>query len=153
MTLADLKGKPIVSMAGGAKIGEVGDLAIDVATWTIRDLLVSAKTGQGILPFSNVKSIGPDAVTVESEAATAWSAKTPAVAFDDFKKLHVVDGSGTVVGHAHDVTYDASGSVESFEVRQGGVLGIGAHVHHIGPAAVRGVGDKIITVELPVAQS
>ena len=153
MNIADLKGKPVVSMADGTKIGEIADIAIDTSAWTVRDLLVSAKTGQSLLPIVNVKSVGPDAATVESESATSWSAKTPALPFDHFKKLHVVDGSGTAVGNVSDLVYDMSGRIESFEVRQGGVFGIGASVRTVVPAEILGVGDKLITVELTPVDS
>ena len=148
MNLADIKRKPVVSMADGTKIGEVDDLVIDVVGWTVREVVVAEKTVHGILPLSHFKGVGKDAVTVENRDTTAWNGKASGLLFEDFKKLHVVDGSGTVIGHATDLTYEPSGTIASFEVRQGGVFGIGAHVHVVSPSQVRGVGDKIVTVEI-----
>lgn len=148
MTLADLKRKPIVSMSDGMKLGDVEDLVLDVAQWSIPELCVAAKGGHGILPLPKVKSIGPDAVTVESPEMVDWNAKPSGRPFGAIKDLQVVDGGGNVLGHPVDLRYDGAGAIECLEVHKGGVLGLGAQVTVITPAQVRGVGDRLITVEL-----
>ncbi len=147
MILSDLKKKPVVSMADGAKIGEVDDLVLDPATWTVRELYVASKTGQGLLALSSLKNIGPDAVTVERIDAVTWNAKSSNLCFEALKKLIVVDGTGTNIGHVADLAYEADGTIHFLEVRQGGVLGIGVQVRKITPADVRGLGDRLLTVE------
>ncbi len=149
MTVADLRKKPVVSMADGAKIGEVDDLVLDTARWAVVELHVVAKPGRGLLPMSSVKGIGPDAVTVESADVVSYSSHSAGLGFDSLKALHVVDGTGTVRGNVSDMTFAADGSVESLDVKQGGVFGIGAHHLTVTPKEVRGVGDKIITIDLP----
>lgn len=153
MTLADLKRKPVVSMADGTKIGEVEDLVIDTGSWTVRELSVAGKSGKGLLALSHLKNIGPDAVTIERPDLMGWNVTSPGLAFEAVKKLIVVDGSGTVIGHVHDMTYEASGGIHEFEVHHGGVLGLGVKITRFTPADVRGVGDKLITVDLPVAET
>lgn len=152
VNLNDLKKKPVVSMADGTKIGEVGDLVVDTSRWAIGDLYVDGKPGRGLLPFSSIKGIGPDAVTIEQSSVVAFNAKATGLCFDDLKGLHVVDGTGTVRGEVNEITYDASGAIESFQVKQGGVFGIGAHHLTVTPADIRGVGDKILTVDMPPAE-
>lgn len=149
VTLADLKKKPIVSMADGAKIGEVDDLVIDTSRWAVVELYVAGKPGRGLLPLANLKGIGPDAITIEHADAISYNVKPAGVGFDSFKDLHVVDGTGTVRGNVSDLRFAADGTIESFDVRQGGVFGLGAHHIALTPANIRGVGDKIITVDLP----
>ncbi len=151
MIVSDLKKKPVVSMADGSKIGEVGDLIFDPIRWIIANLYVDGKPGRGILPFAQIKGIGPDAVTIDQTSVIAFNAKGSGLCFEDLKGLHVVDSTGTVRGNVSDVTFALDGTVESFEIKQGGVFGIGAHHLTVTPAEIRGVGDKIITVDLPAA--
>ena len=150
MNLADLKKKPVVSMADGAKIGEVDDLVIDTSRWAVTELYVNGKPGRGLLPFAQVKGIGPDAITIDSAGSVVYNTKTTGLCVDALQRLHVVDGTGTVRGNVSEVVYGAEGSVESMDVKQGGVFGIGAHVVNVTPREIRGVGDKILTVDLPV---
>lgn len=151
VNLSDLKKKPVVSMADGAKIGEVGDLIVDPVRWAISDLYVDGKPGRGILPFAQIKGIGPDAITIEQTAVVAFNAKASGLCFEDLKNLHVVDGTGTQRGNVSDVQFEPDGAITALEVKQGGVFGIGAHHLHVTPAEIRGTGDKILTVELPPA--
>ena len=147
MTLADLKRKPVVSMADGTKIGEVDDLVIDTSAWRIVDLYLVGKPGRGLIPLAGIKNIGPDAVTIESAEAVAYNAKATGTCFESLKALHIVDGTGTTRGHIVDLRYEADGSIQALEVSQGGVFGIGAHHLTVTPAEVRGVGEKILTVD------
>ena len=150
MTVADLKRKPVVSMTDSVKIGEVDDLVIDTSTWTVAELYVTGKPGRGLIPLNHLKGIGPDAVTIESAEAIAYNVKTAGLCFESMKELHVVDGTGTRRGQIADVRYEANGAIESFDVSQGGVFGLGAHHLIVTPAEIRGVGDKILTVDIPL---
>jgi len=147
MTLADLRRKPVVSMSDGAKLGDVEDLVVDVAQWRVPELYIVSKGSHGILALNRVKNIGPDAVTVESAEAVDWNAKPSGSLFGSIKGLQVVDGGGTVLGHPVDLHYQ-NGEVESLEVNKGGVLGLGVQVTIVTPSQIRGVGDRLITVEL-----
>ena len=151
MTLADLRRKPIVSIGDGTKVGDVEDLPIEVSQWSIREIYVSAKTGEGLLPWGRIRNIGPDAVTVESSESVEWVVPPTALRFTHLMELTVVDGTGTVVGHVADMTFGTDGRIESLEVHRGGVLGLGVHVTRITPSEIRGVGDRLVTVELPVS--
>ena len=148
MTLADLKRKPVVSMGDGTKIGDVDDLIIDIASWTIHDLYVATKTNRGVLPLANLKNIGPDAVTVESSTAAEWNAKAEGLCFAALKERTVIDGTGTVLGNITDLHYESHGAISSFEVHQGGVLGLGVKITTITPSEIRRVGEKLVTVEI-----
>ena len=149
MKSGDLLKKPVVSMSDGRKIGEIDDMVVDTRTWTISDLYVKGEPGRGLIKFAALKGIGPDAVTIEQAEGVAYNVKTEGLSYGDLKGMHVVDGSGTVRGHIAELAFEASGAIESFEVRQGGVFGIGAHVVNVTPGEIRGVGEKILTVDLP----
>lgn len=148
MNLADLKRKPVVSMEDGKKIGEIDDLVLDPAAWRIKDLYVTSREGRGLLSFVAVKNFGPDAVTVDRATDVAWGAHSSDLCFEAMRKLIVVDGSGTNIGHIVDMRFEPSGAVESFEVHQGGVLGLGVHVRQVTPMEIRGIGDRLVTVDL-----
>ncbi|RYG23971.1 PRC-barrel domain containing protein [bacterium] len=151
MTLADLRRKPIVSIGDGVKVGEVDDFVVDPSQWSVRDIYVHARTGEGLLPWVHIRNIGPDAITVDSAQAIEWAVPPTALRFTKLADLTVVDGSGTVIGHIAEMSYDTSGRIEWLEVHRGGVLGLGVHVTRITPAEIRGVGDRLVTVELAVA--
>ena len=142
MKLDDLLKKPVVSMKDGRKIGEVDDLVLDTATWTISDLYVKGEPGRGLIRFGSLKGIGPDAVTIEQADGIAYNVKTEGLSYDDLKGMHVVDGTGTVRGHVAAITFEGNGAIESLEVRQGGVFGIGAHVVNVTPREIRGRGGQ-----------
>jgi len=151
MTLADLRRKPVVSMSDGLKIGDVDDLVVDISRWAVAELHLAAKGIRGLLPIGNVKGIGPDAITVENTDAVDWTGKPTGRLFTAVKELTVVDSGGTILGHLSDLTFGNDGTVESMEVHRGGVLGIGVHVTVVKPSEVRGVSDRLITVEIASA--
>jgi uncharacterized protein YrrD len=151
MTLADLRRKPVVSMSDGLKIGEVEDLIVDVSRWVVSEFRLAAKGIHGLLPVSHVKGIGPDAMTVESADAVDWTGKPTGRLLTQVKELTVVDGSGTILGHLTDLKFGNDGTIESMEVHRGGVLGIGVHITVVKPSEVRGVSDRLITVEISPA--
>ncbi len=151
MTLADVRRKPVVSMSDGLKIGDVDDLVVDISRWAIPEFHLAAKGIHGLLPLVKIKGIGPDAVTIETADAVDWTGKASGRLFSEIKELTVVDGTGTILGHLTDLKFDLDGAIESLEVQRGGVLGIGAHVNIVKPAEIRGVGDRLITVDITPA--
>ena len=136
-------------MTDGEKIGEVDDLIIDTTHWTVSDVYVDGKPGRGLIAFADLRGIGPDAVTIEQSNGVAYNVKTNGLSFHDLKGIHVVDSTGTARGNVVEMTYTETGAIESFEIRQGGVFGIGAQVTNVSPSSIRGLGDKILTVDLP----
>ena len=71
------KGKPIVSIADGERVGTVEDVLIDTGQLTSVGLIIEGKPGHGILPLAAIRANGKDAITVDQAAAVQWSgAKT-----------------------------------------------------------------------------
>ena len=148
MKLRDFKGKSVVSIDQGQKVGTV--LEAILHSLQVTDLVLKGEHGEGLLPFRRIHSIGQDAITVQTGAEVEWNKNTSepgSISGEAYLKLPVVDTQGTVIGEVHDAIVGPSGAVESIEVRRGGVFGIGAHETVIPRANVRAVGEKLITVD------
>jgi len=148
--VSDLIGRPVVSMAGGIKVGAVKDVLIDTDTLTASALLISGDSGRGGLPYAQILAIGPDAVTIENADTIFWASANkpgPGTEANDIKGLPVVNVSGTTIGNVHDLEL-LGDRVHSIEVRTGGVFGIGAHDSLITTPDIRSIGPKLVTVEI-----
>src|SRR5215210_3750251 len=146
-----LKGMPIVSLADGAKLGRIEEVLFDTRPLRAAALR-AAGDGQGfVIPFEQLKNIGADAVTVESGQVTQTASKEGAFSglhgLGELTKFKVVDEAGTLVGTIRGIELDpATGRVAGVSVHKGGLLGLGGTTTTIDPAAIRGVGDAMLTV-------
>jgi len=156
MKIGDLRGKPIVSMAGGEKVGTVKDVLIDTDKLLAMALVIGGGPGQGFLPLDRVKNFGPDAITVEDSNGIRWATGQ---LHDDtgreasaLMKLRVIDGSGTVTGAVHELSIELpSGRVLTMNVRKGGVFGIGAESVDVPVSDIVSIGDSLVTVKQLIA--
>lgn len=146
-----LKGMAIVSLAEGAKLGRIDDVIFN--TQPLRAAALRATgDGQGfVIPFEQLKSIGADAVTVESgrvtQADSTGGAFSGLPGLGELTKFKVVDEAGTLVGTIKGIDLDpTTGQVTGVAVHKGGVLGLGGTTTTIDPAAIRGVGNALLTV-------
>ena len=77
----------------------------------------------------------------------------------DFKKLKVVDESGTFLGTISAVELDpAGGRLDGLSAHKGGLLGLGGTTTTIDVANVRGVGPEVLTIaetgdDVPVTEA
>lgn len=62
------QGMPVVGLREGSRIGNAKDVILDLGTGSVAGFRVRAHWQQQLLPFDKVKSIGRDAITVESAA-------------------------------------------------------------------------------------
>ncbi len=155
-TNKSLHSKAIVSLDGGAKIGNVEDILIDPQGLRFVALLIKGEKGESVLPKENIKMIGDDAVTIESVSATQSSAHSfPGTRpFSAFRGYKVVNSSGSLVGELHDIEIEpTSGAFVSLDVRSGGVLGIGTHRHHISANDICSFGPDLITIQATVTEA
>src|SRR5438876_308513 len=130
MKASTLKDMPVVSMADGAKIGNVKQALFDAGDLRAAALLLTGEGGESVLPFASIRSIGSDAVTVESATATQGAALQSALqglrGLNDLTGLPVLNGEGTHLGQVKDVSIDpADGRITELAVHRGGVFGIG----------------------------
>jgi sporulation protein YlmC with PRC-barrel domain len=151
MNTDKLKGMAVVSLAEGAKLGQVDAPLFDAATLHLRAFQVTGDGQTFIVPLEQVRTIGTDAVMVESSQATQTAAKGgefgTLVAFSTLKQLKVVDAAGTFVGTLHDLELEpTTGRALRIVVHKGGLFGLGGETTTIEAAAIRSVGGELITV-------
>jgi sporulation protein YlmC with PRC-barrel domain len=155
MKASELKGRAVVSMADGVQIGRVDDVLFDTTALRVAALVLTTTGGRSILPFAAVRSLGTDAVTVESATATQPAeaqadAGNLLRALGDLTGLKVVNGEGAYLGDVRDVTIEqASGAITELEAHRGGMLGIGGTGVTVLTSAIRGIGPELITVDMP----
>lgn len=155
MKASQVKDMPVVSMADGTKIGNVQDVLIDTAKLRLAALVLSGPGGKSLLPFASVRSFGADVITVESASVTQGIEGHGAVesrrSLRELTNLRVINGEGTHLGDLKDLEVGADGQVTELAAHRGGLLGMGGASVTVPASAVRGVGPKIITVDMPVA--
>lgn len=147
-----LKGRPVVSIAEGTKLGRVDDLLFDTEALRVAALQISGDNRQQfVIPFDRLKNIGADAVTVESSQVTQTPSKGGAFSalsgLGKVKGLKVVDETGTLLGTVHSIAIDqVTGEIVSLIAHKGGVLGLGGTSATIEAGAIRSVGSDVMTV-------
>jgi sporulation protein YlmC with PRC-barrel domain len=154
MKASELKDQAVVSMADGTRIGRVSDVLFDTADLRVAALTLTTNGGQSILPFAAIRSLGADAVTVESATATQGVAAPTAGnvlrGLSDLLGMKAINGDGTLVGTVRELEIDQSGGrLLSVELHRGGVLGLGGTTVTAPVAALRSIGPEVVTVDLP----
>lgn len=144
--IGELRGRQVISVGEGAKLGSVEDLVFNVETRTVTHLLVGSGNA---VAYGKVKTVGPDAVMVESRSELE-PAPSEGARFGDVSKLPALSTEGVNLGSLADLTLDlATGRIVSVEVRSGGVLGIGQQKAMFSIDKVRSFGGEAVTVEAP----
>ena len=146
MKTSDIKGMAVVSIDGGVKLGQIEDVLIDPGTFKVAAFRIAADKQKALVPFDQVKSIGTDAVTVQSNDVTQWikpeSESTHLPGLDQIGKLKVVNEAGTLLGTVHTVEIDAQGgAITQVQTHKGGVLGIGGSTYTIPSKQIIRLGD------------
>ena len=154
MDIDKLKGMAIVSVSEGSRLGRVDDVLIDSSGMQIGALKIVHDRQQFMIPFNLIKSIGSDAITVESSQVTQaeGSASGALVSVRDFKKLKMVNEAGTLLGVLSNVDFDQqTGKIGQLSVHKGGLLGLGGKTTTIDTSQVRGIGRDVVTVSAEAA--
>ena len=146
-----LKGMPIVSLADGAKLGRIDEVLFETRPLRVAALRAAGDGHGFVIPFEQLTHVGADAVTVESGQVTQTASKEGAFSglpgLGELTTFKVVDEAGTLVGTIRGIALDpATGQVTGIAVHKGGMLGLGGTTTTIDPAAIRGVGDALLTV-------
>lgn len=157
MKASKLKGMPVVSMADGAQIGSVTDVRFDMADLRLNALVLSGRSGEALVPFGSIRSIGSDAVMVESAAETqgvgGQSASDTVHGLSDVMSLSVINAEGTVFGEVKELEInEKDGGLTGLEVHRGGMFGLGGKNYTVSPSAIRNIGPKLVTVEMPTQE-
>jgi len=120
----EMTGKPVVSVAGGEKLGEIADALIDPGRVSLIGLVVgNGRLGkEHVLPFDDVQTVGRDAVLVRTDehlmTPRAWrEAEISATRSTALRGRRVITAAGDEVGHVSDVLIDeANGTFAGLEV-------------------------------------
>ena len=132
MDIKGIKGIAVVAINDGSRLGTINDVLFDLDNQRIRAFIVGSgglfSSNDRILDMSDVKSIGTDAVMIESrDQLIADRNDTRYQAFPNVAKttsLRVVSESGSLVGDLANVQFDqADGRLADIEVSPHGLLG------------------------------
>lgn len=154
MKAKDLKGLAVVSLDAATRLGRVEDLFFDTAQLRVMALEMSQGGQRAAIPFSEIRAIGRDAVTIDNSQGTQMASAGNPVAhlprLDQVTKLKIVDESGSLLGTITDFEFDQqSGQLERLEGHRGGTFGIGGTTFHVPAQAIRSVGAEMIVVVPP----
>ncbi|MGI9145394.1 MAG: PRC-barrel domain-containing protein [Chloroflexota bacterium] len=142
--LSTLKDMPVVSLADGTKVGTIKEVFFDTNRQRAVAFILASDTGESLLSFESIRSIGPDALTVESAGATQELRSLA-----DLMDLKAVSSDGTLLGEVKELQIDRhDGRLTELMVHRGGMLGIGGTQQNVPAAAIRGMGPQLATVEL-----
>jgi uncharacterized protein YrrD len=147
----ELAGLAVVTLTGGEKLGRVADVVFNPATGLITGFFVDrggmfSKTK--FLPAGDVRGLGEDALTTESEAALldGPSAITGEVAAKTVENLPVLNPAGTVLGKVADIAVDTLTLTVPYLVLTTSLLDNALHGKpHLPVSAIQTVGaDSVI---------
>ena len=157
ITSSDIKGKAVISITSGARLGRVDDVLFDPASLDVAAFRVSAEGQQAVIPFHQVQSVGRDAVMVPGDDVAQWittsSAGAGLLSFDDLKHRKVVDDAGTFLGTPRAISVaPQDGRLQQLQVHTGGVLGMGGETTIVAGRDLVSVGADVIVVRTTTAQ-
>jgi sporulation protein YlmC with PRC-barrel domain len=153
--IGDLLGKSIVSVAEGTRLGKLEGAMLDPQEGRIRYLRFDAEghRANGVIPWEAVRSVGADAITVDSiqSARESIAACDRDRVLSSLGDLPVVTEGGERLGHIVDYDLDpATGQVLKYHVATGGFFGRITGREILVPAgAVRTIGKDAIIVANP----
>lgn len=152
MDAQQIKGLAVVSLAEANNLGRVQDVMFRLSPLEVAGLDLATELGDRLLPISHVRSIGPDAVTTDTEVEASEGEATlrreDLRGLDALGKLKVVDLDGGYLGNITRLDVDpTSGAVKTVDVRKGNLLGVGGDTRTIDRDAVVAVGPELVTVD------
>lgn len=154
MDASALKGRAVVSLTEGAKLGSIAQPLFDPRMEQLRAFEMKGDEGTFILPFGQVQSIGADAITVASHQVVQGGVNGTLIELDQVVHLKVVDRVGTFLGTIAQVDIDpTSGHVMRITAQKGGILGVGGTTTPIEPATILSIGPDLVTLDAEVGLS
>ncbi|HEY3282496.1 MAG TPA: PRC-barrel domain-containing protein [Armatimonadota bacterium] len=152
-TLHDLLGMPLMTVQEGLRLGTLKGLEFAAADGRVRYLhFVGAETrADGVLPWASVRSVGTDAITVDSVSSVLEAvppSKQPGEVTADVHDRPVITEGGTHLGKVTDYDInEVTGRIERYRVATGGFVGRLTHSEIAFPHdAVRAFGQDAVIV-------
>lgn len=127
-TIHDLLGMPLVTVQEGIRLGTLRGLEFSAADGRIRYLHFDGTDtrSDGVLPWASVRSVGPDAITIQSlaDVLDAVPRAEREEVTSDVRDRPVMTEGGTRLGKVtgYDVN-EVTGRIERYHVATGGLLG------------------------------
>ncbi|HLG10398.1 MAG TPA: PRC-barrel domain-containing protein [Dehalococcoidia bacterium] len=148
--LKDLQDLPIVSNAEAREIGRVEEVLFNPGANALFGLIVMPAEKDSpklFIPLSGIRSIGSDAITVESLIVAeplADNAQAQAIAEADGNRsgMSVMTESGELVGKIDKVTIQEDGTVVSYH----STTGLFGTKHDIEPSEVRSGSENMLII-------
>lgn len=154
MDASTLKGRAVVSLIEGTKLGTIEQPLFDLHLNRLLAFEMRDDDGTSFIPFGLVKSIGADAVTVASHQVIQDNLKDTLIELDQVMHLKVVDQAGTFAGTIAQIDINpTTGDVVRITAHKGGVLGVGGTTTPIEPATILTVGPELLTLATEVGMS
>jgi len=154
MNAADIRGRAVISIPTGGRLGRVDEVLFDHDSLRLAAFRVTAEGQHALIPFSQVESLGSGAVMVPGEDVAQWIttaaiAAEGLVSFDALKHYKVVDAAGTFLGTPKAVELEpADGRLQALEIHKGGVLGLGGETTTVSGGDIASVGADVIVVRI-----
>lgn len=149
--LHELIGMPLVTLDEGKRLGTLRALELEGTTGQVQGVYCAGGDGHpdGMIPWGAVRSVGRDAITVESASALRLGAEAAHRGrAADVRDRPVVTESGNRLGVVSDYDFDeASGRITNYHVATGGLLGRLMHTEvTFRQSAIRAFGPDVIVV-------
>lgn len=130
MDVRKIRGRAVVTIAAGEKVGEVDDVVIDGQERRVAAFKVTSggllHRNHVYLPFGGVRSIGDDAVMIQDDGVLQQSYGERADGYftlETLMKTRVVSESGTYLGDVVAAHFEpADGRLTEIEVGTGGLF-------------------------------
>lgn len=151
--VSDLRGKTIISVNDGSKIGTVDDVLIDPNSLRVAALVVSQggmfDRDTRLVPANDVNKWGRDAVLVNSREVFRNESDLPdrekwLSASSKLNGLSIVNTEGTRLGRMDDVLIDETGRIVTYRVSEGS---LGGKSWEIPAQSTKALGADVVIVE------
>jgi sporulation protein YlmC with PRC-barrel domain len=148
----EFKNLAVVSVQQAENLGAVEDIQLDVKEHHVAALLLRGGLFRGgpMVPWSDVTSVGRDAVMVDtSTSAVARTDGESLIRLDNLRNTQVVGDNGELAGTVTGADIDPdTGAVLAYIVAapEGGGLFHQAPRFRVEPSAIQAIGPKLITI-------
>lgn len=154
LKIKELLGLPVIDLSTGKEIGEVKDVVIDAENYRMVGVLLCHagwfRSGKGIMR-EQLKSMGPDSLTVESEAAIVQEEvlvlNGRTLSKEDILGKHIVTTEGKTVGMLADIYVDAAtGALTGYEISDSVITDLLEGRKQMPLPAIQKIGEETVIV-------
>jgi len=158
MKSKELKGKTVVSIKDGSKLGQVDDVLVDKEDLRIVALHIKGHGEDALIPFEKVKNATGEVITVPAASAAqrprSQEETASLASLGEMTKLKVIDEEGTFLGVVQSVEVDPrSGEILELQTQKATAMGFGREQYTIAASEVTSVGAEMVVVQAPESLS